>query len=255
MTATSAVLGMTTRHSPLHLASTTSNVLDADPDGRAPRPRYDLEQVIKERRSTRMFLPHKPVPRELLDEALALAVRAPSNSNFQPWHVVFASGVGRDRLVTALLGEARRRPPNIPPLPEAFAHMRRELGALVYGSMGIAREDNEGRRVAVLRNWEFFRAPLAGTVCIHRDLGPADYLGVGMFLQTLLLALTARGVGTCVQVSIAGYPEIVHKELNIPAEYTILCGVAVGYPDPDFRANQIRTPRNPIDENVVFLDN
>src|SRR6516164_6428382 len=70
-TATSAVLGMTTRHSPLHLASTTGNVLDADPDDRAPRPMYDLEQVIKERRSTRMFLPHKPVPRELLDEALA----------------------------------------------------------------------------------------------------------------------------------------------------------------------------------------
>ena len=215
---------------------------------------YDLDQVISERRSTRMFLPQKPVPRELVDEALALAVRAPSNSNIQPWHMVFASGAARDRLVAALLREARSKPPKIPALPEAFAHFRRESGALVYGSMGIAREDTEGRRVAVLRNWEFFRAPLAGIVCIHRDLGPPDTLGVGMFLQTLLLALTARGLGTCVQVSIAGYPEIIHKQLDIPAEYTILCGLAVGYPDPDFPANKIRTPRNPTDENVVFLN-
>jgi nitroreductase len=216
---------------------------------------YDLEQAIGERRSTRMFLPHKPVPRELVDEALALAVRAPSNTNIQPWHMVFATGAARDRLVTALLAEARSKPPEIPPLPEAFAHIRRELGAQVSGSMGIDREDTEGRRVAVLRNWEFFRAPLAGIVCIRYDLGPVDSLGVGMFLQTLLLALTARGLGTCVQQSIAGYPNIVRKQLDIPAELKILCGLAIGYPDPDSPANKLRTARNPIDENVVFLDN
>lgn len=52
---------------------------------------FDLEQVIRERSSTRMFLPQERVPRELLDEALALAVRAPSNSNVQPWHMVFGA--------------------------------------------------------------------------------------------------------------------------------------------------------------------
>jgi hypothetical protein len=129
-----------------------------------------LDEAIRERRSTRMFLP-RPVPRELVNEALALAQCAPSNSNIQPWHMVFASGAPRDRLVAALLDEARRRPPNIPPLPEGFQHYRSELGVQVYGAMGIAREDKEARRVAVLRNWEFFRAPLAGIVCMHRDLG------------------------------------------------------------------------------------
>jgi nitroreductase len=64
---------------------------------------FDLEQAIHERRSIRMFLPEKPVPRELIDEALALAVRAPSNSNVQPWHLVLASGAARERLVGALL--------------------------------------------------------------------------------------------------------------------------------------------------------
>ena len=103
----------------------------------------DLEQAIRERRSTRMFLPQRPAPRELVDEALALAVCAPSNTNIQPWHMVFVSGAARDPLVTALLAEARSKPPEIPPLPEAFAHIRSELGAQVSGSMGIAREDTK----------------------------------------------------------------------------------------------------------------
>lgn len=214
----------------------------------------NLEEAIRARRSTRMFLPDRPVPRHLVDEALALAICAPSNSNIQPWHMEFASGAARDRLVAALLHEARSRPPRIPALPDAFAHLRRELGAQVYGSMGIAREDTEARSVAVLRNWEFFRAPLAGIVCMHRDLGNVDALGVGMFLQTFVLALTARGLGTCVQVSIAGYPEIVNAELAIPQEFSILCGLAVGYPDPSFPANNLRIGRHPIKESVVFHD-
>lgn len=215
---------------------------------------YDLEQAINERRSIRMFLPDKPVPRELVDRALELAIRAPSNSNVQPWHLRLVSGAARESLVAALLDEASSKPPVVPELPELFAHLRRELGAKVYGSMGITRDDSEGRRIAVLRNWEFFRAPLAGIVCMHRDLHYVDSLGVGMFLQTFLLALTAHGLGTCVQVSIAGYPEIVREQLSISDEYAILCGLAIGYPDPTFPANTLRTDRNPIEHNVVFHD-
>ena len=190
-----------------------------------------------------------------MDEALALAQYAPSNSNIQPWHMVFASGASRDRLVVALIDEAQRRPPNIPPLPASFQHFRSELGAQVYGAMGIAREDREGRAVAVMRNFEFFRAPLAGIVCLHRDLGPADALSVGMFLQTFLLALTERGLGSCVEVSVAGYPEVIRTQLAIPAELSIICGLAVGYPDPDFPGNKLHIGREPIAKDVVFLDN
>jgi nitroreductase len=95
---------------------------------------------------------------------------------------------------------------------------------------------------------------LAGIVCMHKDLGPADALSVGMFLQTFVLALTARGLGTCVEVSIAGYPEIVRAQLAIPAELSILCGLAVGYPDPDFPCNKLHVGREAIEKNVVILD-
>src|SRR5262249_20753677 len=145
--------------------------------------------------------------------------------------------------------------PNIPALPEAFRHYRQELGAQVYGvGRGIAREDKEGGAAAIRRNFEFFGAPLVGIVCMHRDLGPADALSVGMYLQTLLLTLTARGVDTCVDVSMAGYPEVLHHELGILPELSTLCGLAVGYSDPDVPVNRLHIGREAIDKSVVFLE-
>lgn len=216
---------------------------------------YDLEDAITSRHSTRLFLRDKPVPTELVAEALELAIRAPSNSNIQPWQAVFVSGAARDRLVEALLTQADITAPAVPPLPEQFAHFRRDLGSLVYGAMGVARHDTEARRLAVLRNWEFFRAPLAGIISMHKDLDHIDAVAVGMFLQTLLLALTARGLSSCVQVSIAGYPDILREQLHISDDYRILCGVAIGYPDPSFAANTLDVPRNPLDANVTFIGN
>lgn len=214
----------------------------------------ELGEAVRARRSVRKFLPDKPVRREFVEEALALAMRAPSNSNVQPWRVYFASGPRRERLVAALSAEVRARRPQSMGIPASFNHLRSELGALVYGSMGIVREDTDGRWQAQLRNWEFFGAPLGGVVCMHRDLGPADSVGVGMFLQTFLLGLTERGVSSCVQVSIALCPGVVRDVLEIPDEMTVLCGMSIGYPDPSFPANSLDVPRNPIEANVVFRD-
>jgi nitroreductase len=210
----------------------------------------NLDDAIKQRYSSRNFLP-KPVPRELLDEALALAQRAPSNSNIQPWHVTFVSGPARDRLSAALLAEAKKKPPQgTMSLPEQFQKNRFELGAQIYGAMGVGRDDKAGRMAYVLRNWEFFHAPVAGFVFLHKDLGLPDAAGVGMFLQNFLLALTERGIGSCVQVSLAGYPEIVRSQLSIPAELKLICGMSI----PDYPMNKVRAPRQPIQNNVRFLD-
>jgi nitroreductase len=212
----------------------------------------NLDETIRGRHSIRKFLP-RPVPKELLCECLELAQRAPSNSNIQPWRMFFATGADRDRLKEALLAVARENAPNVPALPEHFAHFRKELGAQVYGvGMGIPSDDKEARRAAVLRNWEFFGAPVVGIVCIDKELGNADVLGVGMYLQTLVLSLTARGLGACVQVALAGYPEVIYKELAVPRQLSILCGMSVGYPDPDFPVNKLNIGRSPIENNVVI---
>lgn len=125
---------------------------------------------------------------------------------------------------------------------------------MVYGAMGIARSDAQGRRIAQLRNWDFFGAPVAGVVCVHSELGPVDSMSVGMFLQTFLLALTERGVNSCVQVSIAYFPDVLREQLHIPDDLAVLCGMSIGYADPGFAANDLHTPRNPVNRNVDFLD-
>jgi nitroreductase len=216
---------------------------------------YNLEQTINQRHSTRKLLTWS-VPRAVVEEAVALALHAPSNSNIQPWRMVFASGAGLDRLKGALMDVARRGASNIPTLPEAFRHYRQELGAQVYGvGWGIALKVRVGRAAAVLRNFVFFGAPLVGIACMHRDLGPADALSVAMYLQTLLLAATARGLDTCVEVSVAGSPEILHRELGILPDLSILCGLAVGYSDPGVPVNRLHIGHEAIEKSVGFLDN
>jgi len=212
-----------------------------------------LSDVVNRRHSSRKFLPDKMVPADLLDEALTLARRAPSNSNVQPWRLFLATGARRDKLAAALSAQAHVSPPPNLGLPETFAPLRRELGALIYGAMGVARDDAEGRWAAQLRNFELFGAPVAGIMCMHRDVGLPDALGVGMYLQTLLLALTERGIDSCVQVSTALYPDIAREQLGIPDELTVLCGLCIGYADPDFAANNLSIPRNSLGDNVIIL--
>lgn len=90
----------------------------------AQQPGQDtLTEAIRGRRSIRRFLPD-PVPRSHIEESLALAQLAPSNSNIQPWRLVMATGGARARLRDALLEAAARGKPNVPPLPQAFQHHR-----------------------------------------------------------------------------------------------------------------------------------
>jgi nitroreductase len=120
--------------------------------------------------------------------------------------------------------------------------------------MGIARDDIDGRTAAVMRNFEFFGAPVAGVLCIHRDLGHVDALGAGMYLQTLLLALTEHGLESCVEVSVAGYPDVLRAELGIDDEMNIICGIAIGHEDPSFGANKLRIGRESIEKTTIFID-
>lgn len=159
---------------------------------------------------------------------------------------MLAAGPARERLVTALLNESRIREPAIPPLHADFEALKCDLGAPLYGSLGIARDDTERRQKAIRLNWRFYNAPLAGIACMPRDLHHVDSLGVGMYLQTFILGLTARGLGTCVQVLIAGFPDVVRQALDILAPLRDSCGLAIGYAVEDFPANNLDVPRSPV---------
>lgn len=86
------------------------------------------------------------------------------------------------------------------------------------------------------------------------DLQHVDSLGVGMYLQTFILGLTDRGLGTCVQMLMAGFPDIAREALLIPPRYEILCGLAIGYAVEGFPANNLNVPRKPIEDTGVFVE-
>lgn len=219
----------------------------------------ELDDVIRERRSVRGFVRGRTVPHAILQAACELAQRAPSNCNVQPWRVTIASGERRDRLVAALADALARgeRPAPEDPI-DAFTGDYRRLqfacAAALYGHMGIARGDATARREAMLRNYGLFDAPHVAIVCMARDFQRGVALDVGMWLQTFMLALWARGVASCAQASLRNYPGVIRAVLEIPDELSILCGVSIGYEDPSVAANATRTTREPVPSNVVFLD-
>lgn len=241
------------------MASLTNVPQTTDPEPeRIPHPAsaMTLHEAVTTRHSSRAFLP-TPVPTPVLHRALSLAAAySPSNSNVQPWRLWLLTGTALADLKTQLTQHARSsgEHPNIPALPAWAAKYRSQLARVVYDEgWAIARNDAAGRREAVLRNFGFFGAPVAGIVCMRDDLGAADAVSVGIYLQTLVLALRAEGVDNCVQVSIAGYPEVVRKVVGIPRDMEVICGLAIGYEDPGERVNQMRPPRMAWEETTVVV--
>lgn len=217
---------------------------------------YDLDKTICERRSVRGFLP-QPVPRDVLEEVLELAQHAPSNCNVQPWRVYIASGDTLEKLRAALVHAVTRgeSPLMVAPMDEFFGGYREKQVACaveLYGKMGIERDDRLGRLKASLRNFEFFDAPHVAYICMDRSFGIGVALDVGMYVQTLMLAMQSRGIGSCAQASLRAFPKLVAEHLRIPDGEQILCGLSFGYEDPKVAANETRQPRDPISSNVFF---
>ncbi|OGM48611.1 hypothetical protein ABOM_001974 [Aspergillus bombycis] len=216
---------------------------------------YDtLRHLISARHSTRNFLT-KSVSNDDLRNCLALAQNAPSGSNTQPWRATFLSGDALTSLKTALAAAADNDPSQILQLPEAFRHYRSTLGRKLYGqAMGIARDDLPAHTTAVLRNFEFFGAPLAGIIYIDKALYDVDLLSVGIWLQTLVLELTALGLDTCIEVSVAGYSHVIKRELCISDDMEVLCGLAVGYGDPTSAVNHVVAGRDEWEQWIDIRD-
>lgn len=215
------------------------------------------EQLIRSRHSVRAFRP-EPVPEEILLGALDLARTAPSASNTQPWTVDVVSGDLRDTLSAALVEAARagRENPDVPwPAGDETIRARRvEIGALLYSTLGIAREDKAARFENYLDNLRFFGAPHMVLVYVPADGEARMCTDVGFYTQTLLLALQAHGVGSCVQGFIGSYGAVVREVLGTPDDdRKLLFGISIGYPDEDALVNTVRSPRAPLSQTVRML--
>ncbi|MBI1784300.1 nitroreductase [Candidatus Sumerlaeota bacterium] len=216
-----------------------------------------VEDAIRQRRSVRGFLP-RPVPEEILKKVFELAQRAPSNCNIQPWRVYVASGKARDRVREALLDNIRKGAPPNPDytypgkFDDPYRRYQVDCAVALYSEMGIGREDKAGRFRATLRNFEFFDAPHVGFIGMDKSFGETVALDVGIYLQTLMLAMTAHGISSCAQGSMRSYPDVVRKEFGVSENIRILVGISFGYEDPGVAANRTRVGRAPFDENVIL---
>jgi nitroreductase len=218
----------------------------------------EFDEVVRTRRSVRGFL-NRPVPREILDEVFALAQRAPSNCNVQPWRVFVASGAMRDelsrRMIEATHAAFSSGGAGLPVMrfEGDYRRLQVECAQELYGAMGVARDDIKGRIDAVVRNYEFFDAPHVAFICMEQTFDIGVALDVGMYIQTLMLALWSRGIGSCAQAALASHHDITREMLEIPHTLRVLCGLSFGYEDESVPANRTRQARDATDRNVRFF--
>lgn len=216
-----------------------------------------LRDAILGRRSVRGYLSTR-VPQETLDAIFALAQHAPSNCNIQPWKVFVASGEVKDKLRAAMVERVTGGVPfnSDYEYPETFAgdYRRRQVDCAMalYDQMGIARTDKAGRMHAVVRNYEMFDAPHVCFIGMDKIFGASVAIDVGMYMQNLMLAMTAHGVACCPQGTMRYYPDLVREAFGIGDDTNILLGISFGYEDTSVPANRTRIGRDPIDASVVF---
>lgn len=224
-----------------------------------------FSEFLAERRSTRSFK-SKAVAPELIEAIIQDGLTSPSWSNTRPIMVAVASGEVRDRMSAEFLKRwdvvkvARRskwglfkllftryglptsnamiaKPYSADLLPRA-----QKIGAALYSHLGIDRKDRVARDNSWAENYEFFGAPTELFIFSHKTLGKFSANDAGMFVMNLMLGAKVRGLGTCAQGAVAVYEDIVRSEFDVPRQYQLLYGIAVGYPS-DEKVNRFQAAR------------
>ena len=232
-------------------------LLSGEESDKVPDP-MTFHETVRSRRSVRGFLP-TPVPRDVLDAVVEDARHTPSNSNIQPWAVHIVSGETLQTLSAAMLvAEAQGRvSPDFPwgydELHGRYRERQTAQAATYYEALGIARENREDRRLAVLKNLEFFGAPHA-CLLFQPDLyGGVRAAGdLGMYAQTFLLSLTAHGLSGVPQTWLGFFAETIREVLGIDDSMKMLFGISFGYPDLTSAASRHQTERAATAEIVTF---
>jgi len=217
-----------------------------------------LERLLTERHSCRAFLPDE-VERGTLESIFAMAQRAASWCNSQPWQVTVLSGAATSRIRDALLNptEGPVRESDIPFPSEykgVYLKRRRECGFQLYNAVGVTRGDTEGYKRQTAENLRFFGAPHAAIITTEPSLGTYGAVDVGGYVQILLLAMQAHGVAAIAQAALANFSPLLKRLLSIPSDRHVLCGMSFGYKDSSHAANGFRTSRAPLSDVVTWVD-
>lgn len=214
-----------------------------------------FDNIVDQRRSIRAYR-EDPVPQSLMEHVFGSALRAPSNCNTQPWYVHIVTG--------DLLEQLRQE------LPEKFAagevafdypyegryhgvFKDRQYGAAkaLYDALGIPREDKTRRAEWFLDNFRFFGAPACAFFTLPAEFGLREACDLGMYAQTVMLGLTAHGLGSCPQTSLGFMANVLRPALQLPEDQKLMFGLSFGYPAVD-PVNDVRTDRAVLGDAVFF---
>ncbi|MBB4642996.1 nitroreductase [Rhizorhapis suberifaciens] len=214
-------------------------------------------EAVTGRRSVRRFLP-TAVSEQTIDAILQAASRAASGTNIQPWLVHVVTGESRDRLSRAVLAAAQADETSLEyrylpeRMKEPYLSRRRKLGHDLYALYGIDRDDIAARKAAMLRNYEFFGAPVGLFFTMERDMALGAWLDCGMFMQNVMVVARAHGLETCPQQAWCDFGAVVHRELAIPDSLILLSGMALGYADSSAIENKLVSDRIGVDEFTTW---
>lgn len=220
-----------------------------------------MDDLIRNRRAIRAFVP-APVERHDIVSILEVASRAPSGTNMQPWRVYVLTGEMLNTLSQAIikerLGDLSAHQNEYAYYPEQFfspyIERRRKVGLELYRLVGIERGDTQAMHEFEDRNYKFFGAPVGIIYTIDRRLEIGSWLDYGMFLQNVMIAARTRGLDTCPQAAFARYHKVIRRVLSLPDEEMVICGMALGYADPQDITSQLQTEREPVAAFTTFLD-
>jgi nitroreductase len=217
-----------------------------------------LEQLLLSRHSCRAFL-RTPVERQTIEQILAIAQRAPSWCNAQPWKVIVTTGDATDKFRNALLEHVAKANRNSDiEFPReylgVYQERRRECGLQLYDAVGIAKGDREASMRQAQENFRLFGAPHVAIVTADSALGPYGSIDCGAYVTAFLLAAESLGVASIAQAALASYSPVLRTHFQIPEDRVIVCGISFGYEDLEHPANRFRTSRAPLSEVVEWVD-
>jgi nitroreductase len=213
----------------------------------------EILEGINTRHSIRAFKSN-PITRDVMEKILQAVSNSPSYTNTQPWEVVVVSGKRKNELGRELLKLARAKAPTSPDLPmpkgwpPALQERSREHGARRLSTLGVARDDEEGREKLRLMNFEFYGAPCAVFLFIDGSLGEWSIYDMGLFSQNLILAAHSLGVESCLQASVTNYAPEIKKFLGLAESKKLVICISLGYPDEKAKLNTYRSLRQKPDE-------
>ncbi|WP_436872728.1 nitroreductase [Acinetobacter haemolyticus] len=226
-----------------------------------------VDEAIRSRHSVRAFL-DRPVEQQIIKDILDVACRAPSGTNTQPWKVYVITGKKRTEMIDRVCAaqvESFQNPALASQYKETFAYYpetwispfidrRRENGWGLYGLLGIQKGEKEKMAAQQLRNFQLFDAPVGLYFTVNKIMGIGAKMDISMMIQNVMVAAKARGLDTCPQAAWNHFHPIVLDVLGAPDDEELVCAIALGYADPEHIVNTFITPREPVENFTVFLD-